>query len=122
MRGAPLRARMVLAFALPLVGACRPATQFTLELTTDAKCVDVVGTSVTVGVLGQLASRPPSAATKSCTASSGDIGTLAIIPSAGTDDEFAIEVVTGVGAKTASDCVASGYKGGCIVARRVLRF
>src|SRR5205823_1430324 len=81
----------------------------------------VVG-GITAGVLGELSARPPSAVTKNCSTPSGEIGTIAVIPSAGDSDDFALEVVTGVGAKTAAECVATGYKGGCIVARRALRF
>ena len=91
-----------------------------LEVTTDAQCVDVRGTSITVGSASALEAKAPAARTDACS-SSGRIGSLAVVPSGDKDDEVAIRVVTGVG-KSPEACIDDGYVGGCIVARRILRF
>lgn len=123
MRTTHRRLSIALAtLALPLLLAdCREPTQITLELQTDAKCVDVLGTTVTVGALGELENRPEVASTERCDDGSGRIGTLVVVPSGDNDEEVAVRVVTGVG-KSAQACVASGYTGGCIVARRAIRY
>ena len=100
---------------------CRAPTEVMLDIHTDADCRDGVGTAITVGNLNGLEARPPSARSENCTLASGRIGSLAVVPRDGKDDELASRVVTGF-YKTPEECVESGYLGGCIVARRVLNF
>ncbi len=105
-----------------LIGAsCLPPTEVTLELTTDALCVDVTETSIATGRLAGLDERPATTATQACDETTQRIGDIVVVPSRTKDGEFALRVVTGL-AMTADDCVANGYRGGCIVARRALRF
>ena len=99
---------------------CRDATYVTLELQTDAKCVDLTATSVAVGAPSEIESLSATTTTRHCE-SDGTIGSLVIVPSDDKDARFGIRVVAGVG-KDPDDCAASGYLGGCIVARRTLRF
>jgi hypothetical protein len=105
----------------PLLSDCREPTQITLALRTDAQCVDVLGTTITVGELGRLEERPEAATTDRCDPGSGKIGTLVVVPSGANDAEVAMRVVTGVG-KSPEQCVKDGYLGGCIVARRAIRY
>lgn len=119
MRGAR---RILLVLCLPIALAdCREPTQITLVLTTDAPCNSTQGTSITVGVLGAIETKPPVTTTATCNASTGRVGSLVVVPSGDKDDEVAIRVVTGVG-QPAKSCIAPAYSGGCIVARRALRF
>ncbi|MCC6668315.1 MAG: hypothetical protein IT375_31515 [Polyangiaceae bacterium] len=112
---------LILLLSGLLVPACREPTQLTLHLSTDAKCVDVKGTSITVGAHGKLEDKDPVARTTECSAATGQVGTLVVVPSGSKDDQVSVRVVTGVG-KSAEACVKDGYVGGCIVARRTLRF
>lgn len=105
----------------PLLSDCREPTQITLALRTDAQCVDVLGTTISVGSLGSLEARPAVASTDRCDPASGEIGTLVVVPSGDNDAEVALRVVTGVG-KSPEQCVEDGYVGGCIVARRAIRY
>jgi sugar lactone lactonase YvrE len=104
-----------------LLPDCRDPTEITVVLSTDAKCADVSGTTIAVGQIGHLDDKPAAAETTRCE-SSGRIGSLVVVPSGGKDEEVAIRVVTGIGNKTPEACVDSGFVGGCIVARRSLRY
>jgi len=110
---------VALPFALSLVD-CREPTQVTLEISTDAECTDVRGTTIGVGKLVALENKPAVAETAACS-SSGRIGSLVVVPSGDKDEEVTIRVVTGVG-KSPEACVNDGFKGGCIVARRTMRY
>ena len=101
------------------LGACRDATQARIVLRTDALCEDVRETSIATGDPALVDPLSPVAVTKAC--ESGRIGDLVIVPSADKDAPFAVSVVTGLN-KSAADCVRDGFVGGCIVARRSLRF
>ena len=105
--------------ALLALSACRDATQARITLTTDALCADVVETSITTGLPSAFESAAPVAVTSACDA--GRIGDLVLVPSGGKEEPFAVRVVTGLN-KSADDCIRDGYVGGCIVARRTLRF
>jgi hypothetical protein len=102
-----------------LVASCRSPTQVTIEITTDVPCSNLRGTSITVGRLADLESKPPATATQQC--DNGRIGALVIVPSGANDDEVAVRVVS---AETMDPdgCVSNHYPKGCIVARRALRF
>jgi hypothetical protein len=105
---------------LAVLGSCRTPTKVTLVLTTDAACVDVRGVSIAVGAPEAVEAAPPTTTTDRCEPV-GDIGTLVIVPSGGTEAKFAVRVVAGIG-KSPEACVADGYQGGCIVARRIMNF
>lgn len=116
------RASWLLLFAGALsLAECRDPTQITLEISTDAKCEDVRGTTIGVGRITELEEKSPVAQTEACSAASGRIGSLVVVPSGDKDGEVSIRVVTGVG-KSPEACVNDGYKGGCIVARRTIRY
>src|SRR5688572_14404511 len=99
---------------------CRDPTQITLEVSTDAACPDVGNTTITVGRLGEVEDKPATTSTDRCR-DDGRVGTLVVVPSGDKDEEVTIRLVTGI-KKTAEQCVLDGYKGGCIVARRAVRF
>ncbi len=103
------------------VVACQRATEVSLEVSTDAICEDVSATSITTGSLESVEAKPPNAVTEACEPSNGRIGSITIVPSGEEDAEFAIRVVTGL-VKSPERCVADGYMGGCIVARRLVSF
>ncbi len=100
--------------------ACQDATQIRLELSTDASCALVRGTSITVGPHGGTIARAPVSITSSCQDASGEIGSLVLVPSGATNAEIEVSVVTAVGLPL--DQCRSGSVTGCIEARRALRF
>lgn len=109
------------ATALVLASACRDATQIVVVVSTNAECVDVKGTTVSTGVLGDaLEVKPPSTASTDCESGTREIGSVVLVPSADSDAELGIRVVTGI-LRSADSCTAPLYAG-CIVARRALRF
>jgi hypothetical protein len=108
-----------LALAGLAPGACLEPTQLTLDISTDALCVDTSETQVFLGRLGAFETAP--AATTQACSDDGHVGTLVVVPSQGKNQSVAVEVVLGVGKSTAS-CIADGYKDGCIVARRSLNY
>jgi hypothetical protein len=110
---------VVLPIAFSFVD-CREPTQITLEISTDAQCADVRGTTIGVGKLVSLENKPAVAETAACS-KSGRIGSLVVVPSGDKDEEVTIRVVTGVG-KSPEACVTDGFVGGCIVARRTIRY
>lgn len=113
------RPSSLLTLAVLLLG-CQDPTEVKLSLSTDAKCADVIGTTITVGPLRELEQRPPVTETTRC-AADGRIGSLVVVPRDAKDDEFALRVVTGF-YKTPQQCVDDGFLGGCIVVRRALHF
>ena len=113
----------VVRWAAPLVlmASCREPTEIVLDIRTDADCRDVSSTTITIGTLADFERRPPTTSTTACTPETQEIGTLTVVPRDEKDAEVALRVVTGFG-KTPDQCVRDGYKGGCIVARRVLHY
>lgn len=108
-----------MAPALILPSGCRAPTEILLDLRTDVDCRDISATTIAVGTLDDLERRPIATSTSACTL--GRIGTLMLVPSGDNTAEVAVRVVTAF-SKTPEDCVRDGYKGGCIVARRALRY
>jgi hypothetical protein len=92
-----------------------------MTMTTDVPCTSLGETSVTVGTLDQLETKPPLATSSTCDAMTGKLGTLVLVPSGAKDEEFAVRVVVGIG-QSAQSCVDAHYAGNCIVARRTMRF
>ena len=101
--------------------SCRSATQVTFEVTTDIACSEHRGTILSVGRLSEIDSRPVSSSRAECDPKTGRIGSVVVVPSEGNEDEIAARFVLGIG-KSPERCVDDGFKGGCIVARRALRF
>lgn len=104
-----------------LLAGCRDPTEVVIEITTDVQCSDHPSTGIAVGRAGDLDIRAFSTVTTRCDADTGRIGAMVVVPGPDNPGELAIRVVGGL-LRTADDCVSSGYKGGCIVARRVLGF
>lgn len=121
-RSAPGRAASaaLLGCGVFTAGACQEPTQITLEISTNADCADVGGTTVAAGTESNIDTGDAVGGTKRCEPKTGRIGSLVLVPS-GDSDRFAIRVVTGLN-KTPEECVRDGYKGGCIVARRTATF
>src|SRR5689334_17856604 len=104
--GAPMR-RAAALHAVLVLGAiaspsCRTATEITLVLSTDVKCTDLRGTSVTVGRLGEIETKAETTSSTFCDAS-GNLGTLVVVPSGGRSDEVGMKVIAGVG-RDAGSC------------------
>jgi hypothetical protein len=117
-----VRAAPVIALTLLPVASCRDATQITVDVTTDVKCPDVKGTSLTIGTLDGLDGRPPTAQTTACTPGAvARVGKIVVVPSGEKDDAVAVRVVLGFG-RDPAECVAPTFGPGCIVARRSLRY
>ena len=93
-RGLLLRAtRCLLAgLAAGALVSCRPATQVTLELGTDAECVDIRQTSITTGRLEGLEERPAVTSTSACDPETRRIGSLAVVPRGADDAELGVRV------------------------------
>lgn len=110
---------VLIAVGVALAASCRGPTEVTVVMSTDVKCGDLRGTSVTIGHLGEIEQKAVTATSTVC-ADSGDLGSLVIVPSGSTGDEVAIKVVAGVG-RDAESCVPP-YGKGCIVARRSIHY
>jgi len=120
MRRLVLSTAIVLGLGAIVVG-CRAATQITIETRTDVTCASFKGLTITVGHLDEIENKEPSviAGSDRCT-TSGRIGSLVVTPSGDKNEEVAIRIVAGVKVP-ATECKPPKY-GGCIVARRALRF
>ena len=119
MRPLPTVVWLALAPAVASPFGCRGATEVRVEVTTDLDCASHGGTSITVGQLGEIETKPSASVSTYCDA--GRIGAIVIVPSGGAHDEVAVKVVSGVKVDPAT-CVAPGYGPSCIVARRALRY
>jgi hypothetical protein len=114
------------AVALATLSGCQPPTQITLELSTDIPCNGTFGgASIFVGSKGEVEDQPATTTTTACNAGTGRIGSLVVVPSAGSDSEVAIKVVGG--RNWSPDRCGMGDAlpaagDGCVVARRILRF
>lgn len=117
---------VTLASALVSIVACKEPTQVTIDVRlATAKCDEVHGTAITVGVRpsdteDKVKSRFPTAQTTDCDPATNQIGTLVITPS---DDERAsIIVIASYGnRRDPTECQPPDYKD-CIVARRQFSF
>lgn len=83
-------------------------------------CEDVTSTTITVGTRTSVDERPPSASRTACDPSSGEIGSLVLVPSGAEDGEVYVRVVTGIRV-SAETCTAPAFAG-CVVAKRSLRY
>jgi hypothetical protein len=106
---------------LAAVLACRAPTQITVSITTDVPCDRFGGSTLTVGVLGAIETQPATSSKATCSGN-GRIGTVVIAPSGAKDDLVAMKLVMGIGHSAETCTLSNGYQGGCIVARRALRF
>ena len=99
---------------------CYGATEYTIELSTDVKCTDFRGFTITTGRLRDIETDSPATAGAVCDPQ-GKLGTLVVVPSGAQDEPFAVKVIVGL-ARDPASCVPPAYGKGCIVARRALRF
>lgn len=111
----------MLALSAVALLSCRAPTQITFEVSTDIACAEHGGTNLNVGRLAEIDGRPVGSSRLACDPATGRIGSVVIVPSGDDDEEVAVRFVLGIG-KSAERCVEDGLKGGCIVARRGLRF
>lgn len=110
--------RAILAVGLVLAG-CRDPTQITIELTTDVPCDELRATSITVGELGAIETKPAAATESTCSA--GTIGSLVAVPAGAGPTELAFKMVSSIGTSL-DGCTAPDYGYDCIVARRALNY
>lgn len=96
------------------LSSCLDPTQITLRLTTNVQCS---GVSITVGLRDSVEQGTPSASVL-CTGR--ELGTVVLVPAA--SSSVGVRVVACLEGKTPEACVADGYKGGCIVARRSISY
>ncbi len=107
---------------LALTSSCQDPTQFTLVISTNAKCHDELkATAIYVGgsldaVDKKVQTSFPVANTDNCV--SGNIGTLVVTPG---NAEGAVVVIGGFNGKLPTACVENNYKD-CIIARRSFSF
>lgn len=113
-----MRSAWLAVLFVPL--SCKDPTEITIAVSTDVPCAHVTETSIAVGGLGLPDDKPPTALSTIC--EGGTLGALVVVPSGDKNAELVVRVVTGLNGQRADACVASGYKGGCIVARRALHF
>src|SRR3954468_7432828 len=106
---------LVIGLATLASSACRDPTQIMVEVTTDVRCSDLRGTTITVGQLVGLDERPLRTETNACDPVRARIGSMVIVPSGANDDTVAIRVVVGL-VRDPSECVPPAYGPGCIVA------
>jgi outer membrane protein assembly factor BamB len=99
---------------------CQQPTEVTLAITTNVPCAELQGVTITVGPASQVETMAPSTETQSC-ATSGNIGTIVLVPSGSDSAAVDIKVIGGV-SRDPLTCTAPGYGTGCIVARRSLDF
>jgi hypothetical protein len=98
---------------------CKQTTELIVRVRATS-CQDVLSTTITVGTLESVEKRLPSASRSGCDPTTGEVGSLVLVPSAGDDDEVHVRVVTGVGV-SAESCVAPAFAG-CVVEKRTLRY
>lgn len=111
----------VLGAGLVVATGCQPPTQVSLELSTDVPCNELAETSITLGVLGGLATKDPATVTSLC--SGGTIGSLIVVPIESDEAELAFQIVSSTNGKAADTCTSEAtYDDRCIIARRALRF
>ena len=121
----------ILLLPWALAQGCRTATQVTLDIRTDVKCIDLQGVDIIAtastdkaeNLAGYNVTRTRSSTTtaSTCTSIGGNInqvGTLVVTPDG---DRAAIVVVAGVGVPSET-CVPPEYGPNCIVARRSFAF
>jgi outer membrane protein assembly factor BamB len=111
-----------LLFATVLIGTphCQQPTEVTLAITTNVPCAQLQGVTITVGPASEVETMPPGTQTQACS-TSGNVGTIVVVPSGDKSSAVDIKVVGGVN-RDPSTCVAPSYGTGCIVARRSLEF
>ncbi len=124
----PFRPRNVLLLAVggvmlvALTSSCQDPTQFTLVISTNAKCHDELkATAIYVGgslgaVNDKVQTSSPVANTDNCV--SGNVGTLVVTPG---NSDGAVVVIGGFYGKLPTACVEGHYEN-CIVARRSFAF
>jgi Sulfatase-modifying factor enzyme 1 len=106
-------------WALALV-ACRAPTEIKLVLTTDVPCSQFQGAAIAVGDPAAVEAKAPTTTSTTCD-TSGNLGSLVVVPSGSKTAEVGIRVIGGIG-RDPESCAAPSYGTGCIVARREVNF
>jgi hypothetical protein len=123
MRSGPIIALLSLSLPGAAIAGCLGPTEIVLEVRTNVPCTNEAswrGVAISVGQPGvDVESRSPVLTTSACSAT-GEVGTLAVVPTGRRDAQVGIRVVAGL-ARNPEDCAAAGYEG-CIVARRTLAY
>jgi hypothetical protein len=105
------------------LAACRGATEILLDIHTNVPCTGKAtwqGVAVYTGEPGLgVETTSPSTTTTTCS-TSGEIGTLAVVPTGSTSAVVGIRVVAGI-TRAPETCADNGYEG-CIVTRRTVSF
>ncbi|HEY4157849.1 MAG TPA: hypothetical protein VGM29_07115, partial [Polyangiaceae bacterium] len=114
--------RSLLAAAGFSMLACRAPTETVIVVATDLPCSAGPETSISVGPLSTLETRPAAASSTACQPSTGHVASLVLVPSGDKDAEFAFKVVLAHDGKSVDDCQPPSYGPGCVVARRALRY
>jgi hypothetical protein len=116
-------AASLLGLSLVVSVSCREPTELTLTIHTSLPCADTEhwkGVAVYVGKSGHdVESTSATLVTQTCD-SSGNVGSLVVVPSKAKDGVFGLRVVAGI-TRNPEDCAAADYEG-CVVARRIVRF
>jgi hypothetical protein len=101
-------------------GACRTSTSTTLDLTTDATCSDPAArTGIAFAARSPTRRGPPP---RRAALRTGEIGTILLVPSIGTNPIVAIEVVASTTGAACPIRQGAAAAPGCIVARRRVAF
>jgi hypothetical protein len=119
---APSAVFVILVAGAALVGTphCESPTEITLDLSTDVPCAQLTGVSITVGPASEVETMPPGTTTQACS-SSGNIGSIVVVPGGAKNESVDIKIIGGVN-RDPTLCTAPNYGTGCIVARRSLQF
>jgi hypothetical protein len=104
-----------------LICACQDPTQITLEITTDVPCTGQLETSIAVGLLGEIETKPFSGSTNHCDPATGRIGSLVAVPSDELSAKVAFRIVTTIGAHP-PECTGDKASDDCIISRRALGY
>jgi outer membrane protein assembly factor BamB len=99
---------------------CLQPTEITLSLSTNVPCAQMQGVTIAVGDASEVETMAPQTETQACS-SSGNVGTIVVIPAGSKSAEIDVKVVGGVN-RDPTTCTAPSYGTGCIVARRSLAF
>ena len=102
------------------VGSCRGATEVFVEARTNLPYRDGFVVSFTVGTLEDVERATPTTEAREPWGPDGFVGSLAVVPTSGSDGALAVKVVLGVDSDSRS-CAPPEYRG-CVVARRRIHY
>ena len=105
--------------AVAALQACRDPTELVVAVSTDVPCANLQGAAVTVGRLGDIETQPVTSTSSFCD-TSGNLGSIVVVPGTTQAEPIGIKVVGGVDVPS-EQCAPPKYTG-CIVARRAIDF